>query len=175
MLMEILGQLLHTRIFRPHEQNNDQFHETQYNYRDYVTWYRTRHFVAEQFAVAILNPMVNVSIWQQAPSNDEIALSYDMLSEGLIQDLIKYYANRYKKRGVIVRDREPKCLDGMDGAIVHAAISIARENPRARCILVTEDFVLGAVVKDVRRKSCVANSKMPGNLFVQSLGDYGKD
>jgi len=175
VLMEILGQLLHTRIFRPHQQDNNQFHDTQYNYQDYVAWYRTRHFVAEQFAVAIINPMVNVSIWQRVPDNDEIAFSYDMLSEGLIQDLMKYYANRYKKRGVTVRDREPKCLDGMDGAIVYAAISIARENPSKRCILVTEDSVWAAIVKDVRRKSCVANSKMPGNLFVKNLRDYGKN
>lgn len=79
-------------------------------------------------------------------------------SEHPLRGLSDHCTGRHSKQRIQVRDRAPKCFDGMDGAIVHAAVAVALENPHCRCTLVTDDLVLAAVIKDVRRKSCIANS-----------------
>lgn len=178
VLIEILGQLMHERIgdFSTEDLNREELPNENGGYQDYLLWYRRRQIVANRFIHAVLDPEINVELWQRERDLEQeaLALTYDWLTPLLFRDIISFYQSRLKTANIELRPREPKCLDGMDGQILFDAIQIARSKQSSKCIFLTEDRVLHHVVKDIRRRSNDLRSKMPANLSAERLSDYSK-
>lgn len=160
VLVEILGQFFHQQLCNLTPQTLGQ-----HNYRAYTDWYRARQRAFNPIMQAILDPNLKVELYRREPPLESVGFIYDAINENLHRDLMDFYRKRKDKQ---LRAREPKCLDGMDGQIILDAVSIAKENRKSRCTFITQDVVLQAVIKDVRRRACVAGSGLPSNLFCHS-------